>query len=431
MEKFEYTPDQQIEIHRVGAIRQMCRPFLSHENGLPEWVKNSTAAYLRENWSEDQRIIILAFCNRRRFSDAIIACLDFVGMTSEQIERDFRKWADPEAATRPAKIGVRIGELGGHGNGGKCYMTQMFEDHALLNTVRNGKGCKYGVKGGSVEFGYVPNPELGKDYQVDDILMEVSKCLKIIKSSIQMLPEVVAKVVRSAEGFTFVSGVKPKDCDGRIAVSSLVESLLVHHQMITPLQQCRIYVIVNGQPYNNGQPLSLPKIEPIPGFETARVICIPEQLRDPLSQRMTQTVDNNYPAVGELRIYTSEKNMRLGRSERRQWRHTVNFHTSESGIIGKTHMLSLDVDSNYRDYLYCDCCLDSLDQYQQNERRELSESPLTRSVEKWISGQVREYCREFEARDRQKIRQRDKDQLSRINEWLDKWKNQFIVCLQQ
>ena len=97
MKEFEYTPDQEIAIHRVGAIRHMCRPFLSHENGLPELVKNAAAAYLRENRSCEQRIIVLAFSDRTRSSPARIACLDFVGMTSEQIERDFKQWADPEA----------------------------------------------------------------------------------------------------------------------------------------------------------------------------------------------------------------------------------------------------------------------------------------------------------------------------------------------
>ena len=79
----------------------------------------------------------------------------------------------------------------------------------------------------------------------------------------------------------------------------------------------------------------------------------------------------------------------------------------------------------------CDCYLDALDEYQQNDRRALAESPLTRALEAWIGGKVREYCREFEAREKQKIRQQDKDQLSRINEWLDRWKNQFMQELMQ
>jgi hypothetical protein len=426
MTDFNYTPDEEIAIHRIGAIRQICRPFLSHENGLPEWVKNSTAAYLRENRPEEQRVIIIFFTNKRRSSPASIACLDFVGMTSEQIERDFRHWADPDAATRSCRTDISIGELGGHGNGGKCYMTHMFEDYSLLYTVRNGRGCRYGVKGGSVAFGYVPNKESGKDFRVDNISAEIDKCLESLRTEPSRLPEAVGDVAGHATGFTFVSGVNPRDCDGRILILSLVESLLVHHQMITPLQQCNIYVVADGHIYNNGRPLCLPEIEPMPGFEAPRIIAIPANLKDPVTQRDVATINNSWPSTGELKIYTSEKNMRFGRSERRQWRHTVNFRTSHSGCIGKISMTHLDVESNYVNYLYCDCHLDALDPYQKNERRELVDSLLTKSVENWISGQVREYCREFEARDRREIGQRDREQLSRINEWLDRWKNQFM-----
>jgi hypothetical protein len=131
----------------------MCQAFLSHENGLPEWVKNSAAAYIRDGREPRKRPIILLFSSKRRSEPASIACLDFVGMSSTQIDRDFRYWADPDAALREGNEGLRLGELGGHGDGGKCYMTQMFEDFAYLHTVRSGLGCDHDVKGGSVAFG--------------------------------------------------------------------------------------------------------------------------------------------------------------------------------------------------------------------------------------------------------------------------------------
>jgi len=103
MSDFQYTPDEEIAIHRIGAIRHMCRPFLSHEKGLPELVKNAAAAYLREGRRPEERVIVLVFSHAKRSSPAKIGCLDFVGMTSEQIERDFRHWADPDAATRVSR----------------------------------------------------------------------------------------------------------------------------------------------------------------------------------------------------------------------------------------------------------------------------------------------------------------------------------------
>ena len=86
----------------------------------------------------------------------------------------------------------------------------------------------------------------------------------------------------------------------------------------------------------------------------------------------------------------------------------------------------LSVISSYRDKMYCDCQLDALDQYQTNERGILADSPLTRAVEHWISERVAEFCRELEQLDRRKMSQQEKNKASRINEFLDAWKNQFL-----
>ena len=178
MANFKYTPDEEITIHKVQAIRHMCSAFLSHENGLPELVKNSAAAYLREGRGGEDCVIVVTLANAKPGRPATIGCLDFVGMTSEQIEKNFRFWADPNAADRSGKLRGSMGELGGHGNGGKCYLTQMFKDHAVLHTVRGDSGCCYGVKGGSVAFGYVPNPSKGRDFRVMDIQRQLQTSLQ-------------------------------------------------------------------------------------------------------------------------------------------------------------------------------------------------------------------------------------------------------------
>ncbi|MBN1846052.1 MAG: hypothetical protein JW810_10240, partial [Sedimentisphaerales bacterium] len=431
MPEFIYLPDEQIHIHRENAIKHMCQPFLSHENGLPEWVKNSAAAYIRENHEHSKRAIVLVFATRQRSKPASIACLDFVGMTSTQIEEDFRRWADPEAAIRRGTRGVAIGELGGHGNGGKCYMTQMFDEYAFLQTSRYGLCSAYGVKSGSVAFGYVPNPQKGKDFPIRNITEEVDSCLNLMRANVSNLPDQVKNILKEAGGFTFIQGVSPRYWEERDSCQKLIESLLGHHQMITPLQQCQVYIIMNGSVYNGGKPLGLPRIDPMIGYENPRVLNIPETLRDPVSNQSVSTTHRSRFAPGELRIHTSEKNMRLGRGGKRQWRHTVTYHTKLSGVIGKIQILSLDVDSTYRDHVYCECFMDALDEFQQNNRGPLAESPLTRSVDSWIASQVRAICREFEDRDKRLVREQDKNELSRLNDWLDQWKNQFLQDFMQ
>src|SRR5213593_4046495 len=122
MPQLAYTPDDDIRVHEEGAIKLICKAFQSHESGLPEWLKNSADAYAREDAPVDKRVIVLLFDFGRKGNKSSISCLDFSGMSSKVIEESFRIWADPEASQRGGKA---TAVQGGHGNGGKCYMTQM------------------------------------------------------------------------------------------------------------------------------------------------------------------------------------------------------------------------------------------------------------------------------------------------------------------
>src|SRR5258708_10550421 len=153
MAQLIYTPDEDVKVHEENAIKLICAAFQSHESGLPEWLKNSADAYAREDASEGKRAIIVIFDYGRKGHTASISCLDFSGMTSAVIEESFRIWADPEAARRGAKSSSI---QGGHGNGGKCYMTQMFDEHALIHFVKRTKGNLYCLLPGSLLFG--PSP---------------------------------------------------------------------------------------------------------------------------------------------------------------------------------------------------------------------------------------------------------------------------------
>ena len=109
MSKLQYTPDQELSVHKVSAIRQLAKRFGSHEAGIPEWAKNAADAYVREGVAREGRVIVLIFDDRGKGREASFSCLDFVGMTSGDIEEYFRHWADPEAARAGARgVAARI-----------------------------------------------------------------------------------------------------------------------------------------------------------------------------------------------------------------------------------------------------------------------------------------------------------------------------------
>lgn len=262
MASLVYTPDEDVELHKEGAIRLMCAPFQSHENGLPEWIKNSADEYARTGRDEGERVIVVILNDERHSRTPSISCLDFCGMTSKVIENHFRKWADPDAALRGA---AADSVQGGHGNGGKCYMCQMFDQHALIKTVKNNLGNKYGVAAGSVKFGYVPSKAAGCDFEVTDTLKTLKEALKGVECDWALLPEPVHRIATASTGFTIVSGLDPKGLSGRAQFATLISHLQDHAQMIRTLEFCRVYVVFNGKVWNDGKPLSLPQIPPLPG----------------------------------------------------------------------------------------------------------------------------------------------------------------------
>ncbi len=424
MGKFQYTPDKDQRVHEEGAIRLICQAFQSHENGLPEWLKNSSDAYVGDEAPEAKRVAVLIFDYGRRGVTPSISCLDFCGMTSARIENNFRVWADPEAAIRGISNAAMI--QGGHGNGGKCYMTQMFAEYSLLHTVKNNKGNRYGVASGSVKFGYIPDPEQGRDFSVPGLRDELEQVLKPIRSSISGLPKAAVEVLKLASGFTLITGVGPKGYSDRIPVQELVANLQEHPQMIRTLEMCKVYVVVNGDLFNRGGPLTLPAIVPIPGAEKPRVIPIPVSLKDPVTGREVSTTDGDKLPPGNLTLKTSAVRM----SYSKRGRHNI-VYKAKSGYIGYVSVSELDIQSPYRDRIYGECFLENLEAFKQNERARLANSPLTRAIEEFISDYIQAYAKEFEARERRQYNQEEKNAISKINEALDRWKNRFLNDLLQ
>jgi len=422
--EFEYTPDEGTIVHTEGSIKQLCAPIRSHENGLPEWLKNSADAYARNDASSSQRIIILIFDSERKDKPSSISCLDLVGITSEEIEKYFRVWADPEAADR----GDKSGDIqGGHGNGGKCYMVQMFDEFAYVHTVKKGRGNLYGVRSGSVHFGYVPNPENGRNFIVENLKDELNEVLGQFRCSIETLPHAAKEALNSIDGFSLFTGFGPKGYGNKIPVKRLLRHLCENPQSLRTIQTCKVFLIVNGKLQLAKKPLILPEITPIKGTKGAREIEIPSKLTDPLYDKTISTTENGKFHRGKLALFTSEKSMRYSLKSR----HSIRYVSEKIGDFGFVPVVNLGVQSPYQNHIYGICSLEALEQYKLNQRAELADSPLTRVVQEFIREEVQKYAREFEKRDEKVYDKEEKQAISKINEALDRWKNKFLNEMMQ
>ncbi|HUA76016.1 MAG TPA: hypothetical protein VL988_14785 [Solirubrobacteraceae bacterium] len=415
-----YTPDDDLKLHSENAINLICKPFQSHESGLPEWPKNGADEYTRSHAPASERAIVLLLQNGRSGGPpTAIGCLDFSGMTSTVIDNEFRHWADPDASKRGDED---AGVQGGHGNGGKCYMVQMFDDRAYLHTVKDNRGCVYGTVAGSIHLGYFPNREKGKDFVVDDVEAELTCALAEIGIASVDLPPKALEVLRKRQGFTLVVGRGAKGYSSRIPATQIIESLVDHPQMRTTLEMCSVFALVNGKVANDGRPLELSEIPPMTGAETPRVIPIPESLVDPMSREVVSTTADDHEPQGSLTLLTSEVRMWRGAKKSR---HNV-VYKATSGYIGYKPINEFNVSSAYRERIYGECVLMALESAKLNDRSALASSPLVRALESWISDEIETYAREFEARDRRKHDQEEKDALAQMNAALDSWKNRLL-----
>src|ERR1035437_378705 len=175
-----------------------------HAKGLAEWLKNSCDAYIREQTPDDLQFIIVRLATDSRNNLTRIECIDFVGMTKVQIDDAFKRFFDPKAAKKGAKQAT-IKTLGGHGNGGKFYMRQMFKTARAI-TYRDGR---------MNIFGFNAKGEYGFEDGFEDKKMSLQGAMKEAGIERIELPPSVKKALEAAQtGFTVVVGEHPEKVKG-------------------------------------------------------------------------------------------------------------------------------------------------------------------------------------------------------------------------
>jgi hypothetical protein len=167
------------------AIDLLARVYGSHRRGLPEWMKNSREAYLRRGAGTEERLVILHYATPSRahggggeapgspqassptspMADAWLECIDFAGISGDDIERHYLEWANPDAAGR----GLGVGEAeGGQGNGGKAYLRQLFGRGFFASLCDGRLSVVSFVDPARYLLDFVPDRGRGKDHDGDN-----------------------------------------------------------------------------------------------------------------------------------------------------------------------------------------------------------------------------------------------------------------------
>lgn len=385
-----------------------------HAKGLAEWVKNSVDAYNRETnedgslkYSDDEQFIYLRLRPKTSVSPVTFECIDFVGMAHDDIENAFKRWGDPNAASRGK--GRRF--LGGHGNGGKFYMRQMFKESRFI-TYRNGR---------LNVFGFNEHKRYGFDKTYENKPMGLKRALEVagIEKLVPHLPFPVRRRLDAGQcGFTVVVGEAPHKIKRRNSPRSILQRLVVHPQARRQIARKQIFAIVGDQtPFR----LLAETITPRPGFEGPFEYDVPRIIQH--GGMEIELANDRFPP-GKLTIRTSAEP--FNRYGDRASLNCVDI-IGEIGVIGSYRMNELGPIRNFSEteFIYgeCSCPIleDPADDCVRNDREKLIENEKTAALLAWICDKVNDLADKMAVKSSEQQHVEELKQSSLFNDFLNQW----------
>lgn len=390
-----------------------------HSKGMAEWLKNSIDAYRTSGIKQEDQHVIFRFTDHG-VTHPIIECVDFVGMTDLDIEKAFKRWGDPEAAKRGKKIKV----YGGHGNGGKFYMRQMFQESRFI-TYKNGFLNVFGFSENK-KYGYA------KGYQNKKI--KPKEAMEFAEINTLPIPKNTKDKVLSGEtGFTLIQGVRPEGIRAKFKINHEMERFKNHPQSRRILQRSNVSVVYNGDSlYSHLIP---DELEPLKDFETPKIIYIPKNLTIMSHSEKVNIImaDEKYPP-GKLILKTSAE--ALSRGSKLGELNRIDI-LGEIGVIGSYQLSELNVAGwPHAAFIYgefgpandgeASVLEDPRNDCVSNDRSKLVVNDTTRALLEWVAEEIDKLANEIGAIEREKQKANQKEITSKFNEVLNEWKNKHM-----
>jgi len=410
---------QQTKIDADEALELIGREFnFSHSKGISELLKNSYDAYLNDGIApSDQLIIILLDVTNNDIVKGV-KVVDFCGLTKKKIDEGFVEWFS-KTASKLNRTGEKTmtNTLGGHGNGGKFYMRQMFGKSFLASFV-NGRFNMFGFNE-KKEYGYFngfENIEADKDLifnQLDlDFLLNIN---------------LVTEKVNNGSGITVVGGSKlQRTKSANIYKRKLIKQIINNPQARSVIRHSNVYVGINDYP--EIRKLAETPIEPHPKFPGPYEITCPDELES--IDGIISITNEKYKNPPKLILKTSDnplKGPNLVKLNR------IDF-LGESGVIASYHLNNIGpTSSNYTEFIYGDCIVpileDDENNHVTNDRERFIQSPLSDAIIGWVNDEIHKLSDTMSAESKKLKKAEDLSKTSELNKILNTWKNQFLKSI--
>ena len=400
-----------------GVLDLLGKTFkFDHAKGITEWLKNSVDAYNNSGFNDNDQIMII--CLKVGANDYIdkISVLDFHGMSKSKIDKGFKAWFSPDAANLKNNLSKSEQKtFGGHGNGGKFYMRQMFR---TSNAITYFQG-KFNI------FGFNEKKMYGFDNEALDISINSTEAIRRAKlDKFGLSKELFDKVLNNKNGFgfTLIEGNKPIKSPGTNHKKKFIQRLYAQPQAQRLINKKNILIKLDGSEKITA--LTTPKIEPKPGFEKSfEYIC--HEVIDLLGDKI-KMINNNYPKPPKLTLYTSKEPLKG---------HTDQLNRidieGEVGVIAsyKTEEIGT-YSSTFTDFIYGECFSPIMEDGDidcvENDRDKLTDSPHSQALKFWIKECIEDLSHQMQEKEKDLKKKTALKNTSDFNTVLNQWKNKFI-----
>ncbi len=390
-----------------------------HSKGLAEWLKNSIDAYRTNGFHHDDQKVFFRFTDQE-VAFPIVECIDFVGMSETDIEKAFKRWGDPDAAKRGKKIKV----YGGHGNGGKFYMRQMFKESRFVT-----------YKDGILNvFGFSENKKYGYAKDLKNKKMKSEDALKFAEINNLPIPKSLREKIRSGiAGFTVVQGIGPDGIKGRFKINKEIEKFKNHPQSRRILERASVSIIYNGESFY--ALLKPDELDPLAEFREPRISHIPETfvIGSGTDKTIIKMANEKYPP-GKLVLKTSSevlaKGGKLGELNRIDILGEIgvigSYQLSELGVTGWPQAAFIYGEFSPANEGEASILEDPNNDCVSNDRSKLVSNETTKALVEWIAREIDSLAKEIADTEREKQKNSQREITTKFNDVLNEWKNKHM-----
>lgn len=428
----------------ADVLDQIGRDFkFSHAKGIAEWLKNSLDAYLvrraegEEPLAGSWPVHLHLMDGQGRRPGPNLAVVDFCGATHADVNDFLLNWFDTAAARRRSLASL-ASLTGGHGNGGKFYMREMWAHGARFCTWLGGRTtslivdhasdgtCGYwefenerhnwreALATGFTGFGLSAN-------DIEEFIIDTD-------------PTLITDLENGTRGFSVVAGLSGRQIwttndvvsGRRWKPEKLIESIRVAPAAHRPLRELQIRVAVGGK-------LALPHLNPEQIEEdpdwSERTHHMPSSLlrSDGLGKVKFDTVDGKDAGLLTIRKAVSPL------TGRRRQINQITVFDSGGNPVGAFPVAELAAGSaDHTTFLFgeLNIMFANIEDFIENDRESFRRAPQVEAIREWLRDRLTEFIDDIEDEARAAERDRNLDRAVQLNQMLNDYARRFLQQLE-